>query len=82
MSPWKKNPTREKLSIFYPWKSNLTREKTSKTTRENMSLPVKFSENLPVKNSSHPWKNPEKVQKRAFTGYFDFHGEKKNTGQL
>ena len=80
MSPWKKNPTREKLSIFYPWKSNLTREKTSKTTRENMSLPVKFSENLPVKNSSHPWKNPEKVQKRAFTGYFDFHGEKKNTG--
>ena len=79
MSPWKKIPTREKLSIFYPWKSTLTREKTSKTTRENMSLPVKFSENLPVKNSSHPWKKPEKVQKRAFTGYFDFHGEKKNT---
>ena len=53
-------------------------QKTLKTTRENMSLPVKFSENLPVKNSSHPWKNPEKGQKRAFTGYFDFTGEKKH----
>ena len=71
-------PTREKLSFFYPWKSNLTREKTSKTTRENLCLPVKFFGKLPVKNSSHPWKKPEKVEKSAFTGYFRFHGKKKH----
>ena len=77
MSPWKKIPTREKNLIFFPWKSNLTREKTSKTTRENMSLPVKIFRKPSREKWFTPVKKPEKGQKKAFTGYFVFHGEKK-----
>ena len=79
-NPSNKDPYRETLETFYPSKSMLNREKTSKSTRENLSLPLNFSENLPVKNSSYPWKKPTKLQKGAFTGYFEFQWEKNTEG--
>ena len=75
MNPWKYS-THEKLSIFYPWKFALTGEKISKCTRENLGLHVKVFEKLPVKNSSHPWKKPERVQNAISRVAFIFTGKK------
>ena len=71
------NLTREKTYNCPRENLILTREKTWKSTRENYLPPVKFCENVPVKQILNPWKKREKQQKSVFTGCFGFHGEKK-----
>ena len=75
--PWKKKPSRENFQFCAREILISTREKKSKTTRENPRQPVKIFKKVGVKSDFHPWKKWKKQQKSAFTGTFDFHGEKK-----
>ena len=77
--PWKKIPSRENSQHSAREIKNSTRENLSNTARENPRVPVKMFKKVGVKMNFHPWKKPQKEQKRAFPGTFDFHG-KKNTG--
>ena len=77
--PWKKISSRENSQHSARENKNSSRENLSNTARENPGLPVKMFKKVGVKTNFHPWKKSQKEQKRAFTGTFDFHGEKKNT---
>ena len=77
--PVKKKALREnyrKFLISFPWKKKSTREKILKGVRENFRPPVKNSKKVCVKAIFHPWKKSKKGKKKAFTGTFDFQGEK------
>ena len=78
--PWKKIGAREKFWAIFPAKMitfliNSARETDLCTREENGKKPKK----VPVKTICHAWKKWKKWAKMAFTGTFDFHGEKKNT---
>ena len=83
-APVKKKAMREnyrKLLISFPCKKKKpTREKIKKSVRENFWLPVKKWKKVCVKATFPSVKKVEKRPKMAFTGTFDFHGEKKNAG--
>ena len=76
----KKKPFRENYrQLLFPSRENTkpTREKILKSVRENFGLPVKRAKKVCVKAPSPSVKKVEKRPKMAFTGTFDFHGEKK-----
>ena len=73
--PWKQNPVRENFQFSVREKKSHTREKILKSARENTNCAWKS-----VREKNFPSvKKTEKGPKMAFTGTFDFHGEKKNT---
>ena len=69
----------EKCSFPSREKKKPTREKIRKSVRENFGPPVKSSKKVCVKATLPSVKKTEKRPKMAFTGTFDFHGEKKNS---
>ena len=56
----------------YPWKNHKKCPWKTQNVREKVCVKKKF----------RPWKKTQKEPKMAFTGTFDFHGGKKNTGSF
>ena len=72
----RENP--RKLLISYPWKKNPSVKNSLKVSVKILDCPWKVGKKCAWKPVLYPWKNSKKGPKMAFTGTFDFHGEKKN----
>ena len=79
--PWKDEISSVKILENYWFR---TREKKNPSVKNSLKVSVKIldcpwkvAKKCAWKPVLYPWKNPKKGPKMAFTGTFDFHGEKK-----